>query len=67
METIKKRDGQEGITRLRLRRMRLRKRVKNIYRFMLRIKIKRILIGLLIGLYIAESAILIAGALYFGF
>lgn len=47
--------------------MRLRKRVKNIYRFMLRIKIKRILIGLLIGLYIVEFAILIAGALYFGF
>lgn len=47
--------------------MRLRKRVKNIYRFMLRIKIKRILIGLLIGLYIAASAIMIAGTLYFGF
>jgi hypothetical protein len=47
--------------------MRLRKRVKNIYRFMLRIKIKRILIGLLIGLYIAGPAIMIAGTLYFGF
>lgn len=45
----------------------MKKRVKNTNRFMLRIKIKRILIGLMVGLYLVASAILIAGTLYYGF
>ncbi len=40
---------------------------RNFYRFLLRIKIKRILIGLLIGLYLVMSAVMMWGAVYYGF
>ena len=44
-----------------------KKRTGGIYRWMLRRKIKRILIGVLIGLYLVWSVVLIAGTLYYGF
>lgn len=40
---------------------------RNFYRFLLRIKIKRILIGLLIGLYLVMFAVMMWGAVYYGF